>query len=198
MAGPEAAPLVLAALGVTPAGNFEGENILTRPRSRAELAAQFQLTPEKMGQTLAAAFDRLNQVRARRVPPHRDEKVIAAWNGLAITALAQGAQVLEEPRYHAAAVRAARFLLKELLRENTLFRIWTDGKVSVPGFSEDYALLANALLDLYETDFDPAWVNAGPASDGAHGGKVFGRRRRHLFLCGPGPGDAPGALQEHL
>ena len=96
---------------MTPAGNFEGANILTRPLSRAELAARFQLAPEQVGQILAAAFDRLNQVRARRVPPHRDEKVIVAWNGLAITALALGAQVLGEPRYHEAAARAARFLL---------------------------------------------------------------------------------------
>ena len=88
VAGPEAAPLVSAALGVTREGNFEGTNILTRPRSRAELAAQFQLSPEQVGQILAAAFGRLSQVRAQRVPPHRDEKVIAAWNGLAITALA--------------------------------------------------------------------------------------------------------------
>ncbi len=106
-----------------------------------------------MAQTLAAAFDRLSQVRARRVPPHRDEKVIVSWNGLAITALALGAQVLEERRYYEAAARAARFLLEELLQENTLFRIWTAGRVSVPGFSEDYALLANALLDLYRDRF---------------------------------------------
>jgi uncharacterized protein YyaL (SSP411 family) len=97
-------------------------------------------------------------VRVRRVPPHRDEKVIVAWNGLAISALALGAQVLGERRYLEAGAKAARFLLQELLRENRLFRIWTAGQVSVPGFSEDYALLANALLDLFETDFDPFWV----------------------------------------
>jgi uncharacterized protein len=156
--GAEAAPLAAAALGVTPAGNFEGENILTRPLSRAELAERFRLPPEEVTRTLAAALARLNEVRSRRVPPHRDEKVIAAWNGLAISALALGAQVLGERRYLEAAARAARFLLQELLRENTLFRIWTAGQVSVPGFSEDYALLANALLDLFETDFDPFWV----------------------------------------
>ena len=156
--GPEAADLVMAALGVTPAGNFEGANILTRPLSRADLATQFQLTPEQVGQILGTAFDRLNQVRAQRVPPHRDEKVIVSWNGLAITALARGAQVLGEPRYFEAAAQTARFLLKDLFQDHTLFRIWTAGRVSVPGFSEDYALLANALLDLYETDFDPFWV----------------------------------------
>ena len=132
--GPEAAPLVMAALGVTPAGNFEGANILTRPRSRADLATQFQLSPEQVGQILAEAFDRLSQVRAQRVPPHRDEKVIVAWNGLAITALALGAQVLGERRYFEAAARAARFLLKDLFKENTLFRIWTAGRGQRPGF----------------------------------------------------------------
>jgi uncharacterized protein YyaL (SSP411 family) len=156
--GPEAADLVLAALNVTAAGNFEGTNILTRPFSRAELAGRFQLTPEKVGEILGTAFARLSQVRAQRVPPHRDEKVIVSWNGLAITALAQGAQVLGEARYGEAAARAARFLLKDLLRDNQLFRIWTAGRVSVPGFSEDYALLANAFLDLYETDFEPSWL----------------------------------------
>jgi uncharacterized protein YyaL (SSP411 family) len=159
VAGPEAADLVTAALGVTREGNFEGANILTRSRSRSDLAAQYNLPPEQVDHTLAAAFGRLRQVRAQRVPPHRDEKVIVSWNGLAITALALGAQVLGERRYWEAAARAARFLLQDLLQENTLFRIWTAGRVSVPGFSEDYALLANALLDLYETDFDPFWVS---------------------------------------
>ena len=157
--GPEAADLVIAALGVTLAGNFEGANILTRPRSRADLAAQFNLSPDRVGQILTEAFDRLSQVRGRRVPPHRDEKVIVAWNGLAITALALGAQVLGERRYFEAAALAARFLLQDLFKENKLFRIWTAGRVSVPGFSEDYALLANALLDLYETDFDLFWMS---------------------------------------
>jgi uncharacterized protein YyaL (SSP411 family) len=157
--GPEAAPLVMAALGVTQEGNFEGTNILTRPQSRSDLGKRFHLSPDRVSHILAAAFDRLRQVRSRRVPPHRDEKVIVAWNALAITALALGAQVLGERRYWEAAARAARFLLQDLFQKNTLFRIWTAGRVSVPGFSEDYALFANALLDLYETDFDPFWVS---------------------------------------
>jgi uncharacterized protein YyaL (SSP411 family) len=160
VAGPEAADLVTAALGVTREGNFEGDNIFTRPWSRAELAARFSLEPARLDRTLGEAFDRLKQVRGSRVPPHRDEKVITSWNGLAITALARGAQVLEERRYYEAAARGARFLLGEMFRDDTLFRIWTAGHLGVPGFSEDYALLANALLDLFETDFDPSWVDA--------------------------------------
>jgi uncharacterized protein YyaL (SSP411 family) len=158
VAGPEAAPLVVAALGVTREGNFEGSNILTRPWSRNDLAARFSLEPEEAARLLAEALKRLHQVRGGRVPPHRDEKIIVSWNGLAITALARGAQVLGEPRYYEAAARAARFLLHDLFQDDTLYRIWTAGRISVPGFSEDYALLANALLDLYETDFDISWV----------------------------------------
>jgi len=158
--GEELAPLAAATLGVTPGGNFEGRNILTRPRSREELAAQFSLSPEDLDLKLKEVLDRLRAVRARRVPPHRDEKVIVSWNALAISALARGAQVLEEARYYEAAARAARFILRELLRQGRLFRIWTGGVVSVTGFAEDYAFLAQALLDLYETDFDPGWLAA--------------------------------------
>ncbi len=61
-------------------------------------------------------MERLHQVRGERVPPHRDEKVIVAWNGLAITALAKGAQVLGDRRYYEAAAQAARFILQNLFR----------------------------------------------------------------------------------
>jgi uncharacterized protein len=157
--GPEAAPLVITALGVTETGNFEGANIFTRPWSREELAARFQGEPDQVAQTLAEAFAKLRQVRDQRVPPHRDEKIIVSWNGLAVTALALGAQILGERRYYEAAARTARFLLQDMFRDQTLYRIWTAGQLGVPGFSEDYALLANALLDLYETDFNPFWVS---------------------------------------
>jgi uncharacterized protein YyaL (SSP411 family) len=156
--GPDAARLVAAALKVTRQGNFEGANVLTRPRSRTHLARCFRMSEDEIAPLLEAGFERLRQVRAQRVPPHRDEKVIVAWNALAITALAQGTQVLGERRYYEAAARTARFLLQDLCQDHTLYRIWTAGRISIPGFSEDYAFLANALLDLYETDFDPAWV----------------------------------------
>ncbi len=152
------APLVVAALGLSPAGNFEGKNILTRPWSPAELTARFSLSQGQVEQILAEAIKRLHQARAQRVPPHRDEKIIVSWNGLTISALALGAQVLGDTRYYAAAAQSARFLVKELFRKEGLLRIWAAGAVSVPGFSEDYICLANALLDLYETDFDPAWL----------------------------------------
>jgi hypothetical protein len=158
--GPGRAALATAALGVTLEGNFEGENILTRPLSEEELADRFSLTPEQAAKELAEGREALLQFRERRIKPHRDEKIIVSWNGLMISALALGAQVLGERRFYEAAAKGARFILENLLKGEVLHRSWTAGQVSGPGFSEDYASLALALLDLYETDFDPAWLTA--------------------------------------
>uniref|UniRef100_A0A7C3V7G7 Thioredoxin domain-containing protein n=1 Tax=Desulfobacca acetoxidans TaxID=60893 RepID=A0A7C3V7G7_9BACT len=155
-----AAPLAAAGFGVTAAGNFEGKNILTLPLTEEELAARFSLTPDQAAQALQAARDRLFRVREGRIKPHRDEKIITAWNGLMLSALALGAQVLEDKKYYEAAARGARFLLTDLCRDGRLHRIWSGGRVAIPGFLDDYAGLANACLDLYETDFDPDWLAA--------------------------------------
>ncbi len=161
IAGEKAFPLVAAALGITPAGNFEdvkGANILTRPLTIRELAARFSLKPEQVRRILDPALEKLRQARSQRVPPARDDKIIVAWNGLTISALAQGAQVLGEPRYYQAAAKAAHFILQHQMKEGQLYRIWAGGQTSVPGFLEDYAFLANGFLDLFETDFDPFWL----------------------------------------
>jgi hypothetical protein len=158
--GPRDAALAAQAWGVTDAGNFEGHNILTWPLTLEELAARVSLPPEDTARILTTLRTRLYEARSRRVPPHRDEKVIVSWNALMLSALARGAQVLGEPAYAQAAGRAARFLLDHLRPQGRLHRIWSQGQVSVPAFLEDYAFLANACLDLFETDFDPEWLAA--------------------------------------
>ncbi|MGQ9687262.1 MAG: thioredoxin domain-containing protein [Desulfobaccales bacterium] len=155
-----AAPLALAAFGVTAAGNFEGKNILTLPLTHEELAARFGMTPPQVEAALETLKQRLFQIREGRVKPHRDEKIITAWNGLMLSALALGSQVLGNPQYYEAASRAARFLLTELWQDGRLRRIWAAGQTSIPAFLDDYAALANACLDLFETDFDPYWLEA--------------------------------------
>jgi hypothetical protein len=160
VAGDELASLAAAAFGVTPAGNFEGKNVLTRPLTDAQLAEHFRLPESEVAARLAAGRERLFRAREARVKPHRDEKVITAWNGLMISALCLGAQVLKDSGYLQAARRAAGFILEELVVEGRLHRIFADGRVSVPGFLDDYAGLANALVDLFETDFDTQWLAA--------------------------------------
>jgi uncharacterized protein YyaL (SSP411 family) len=101
----------------------------------------------------AAERAKLLAIRNKRVRPHRDEKILTAWNGLMISALARAAQALEEPKYLTAAQRAARFVLAHRFRDGRLLR--TD---TVPAMVEDYACFASGLVDLYETDFDPEWL----------------------------------------
>ncbi len=130
--------------GVTPAGNFEGRNILTGPHAAAQ-----------HGTKLDPLRARLLAVRAQRVPPARDEKVLTGWNALTISALARAARVLEEPRYGGAAGKAADFILTRMRRDGGLLHASRADRTGEGAFLDDYALLANALLDLYETTLDP-------------------------------------------
>jgi uncharacterized protein len=135
--------------GVRPEGNFEGRNILWVPAP-----------DEDRWRALAPQRARLLEARARRVPPLRDEKVLAGWNGLGISALATGGRVLAEPRLVAAAARAAEFVLGRMVKEGRLHRSWRAGQLGVPAFLEDHAFLAQGLLDLFEATFEPRWLAA--------------------------------------
>jgi uncharacterized protein YyaL (SSP411 family) len=96
-------------------------------------------------------------VRSKRVRPHLDDKVLAGWNGLMIGTMALGAEVLDEPRYLAAAGRAADFVLSRLRRDDgRLLVSWRAGKAGPPAYLDDHAFLADGLVDLYEAAGDPA------------------------------------------
>jgi uncharacterized protein YyaL (SSP411 family) len=154
--------------GVSAGGNFEGHNILnTAHPDEAEWAA------------LKSARQRLYQARALRVPPLRDDKILAAWNGLMISALAVGGRVLGEPAYVAGAARAADFVLTRMRKDGRLLRSFKDGQVQHSGYLDDYAFLAAGLLDLFEADFNPRWLREALVlseaveanfADGANGG----------------------------
>jgi uncharacterized protein YyaL (SSP411 family) len=128
-----------------PHGEFDRQNILYRAKAPDAAVAG----------VLQSAREKLFAAREKRPRPHRDEKIIVAWNGLMISALARVAGVLQEPKYLAAARCASEFIKRELWDENTrtLRRHFKDGAADVPGFAEDYAFLTRALLDLYEADF---------------------------------------------
>jgi hypothetical protein len=135
--------------GVTREGNFEGRNVLWVPRP-----------DEDEWDALAPARERLREARERRVHPLRDDKVLAGWNGLAISALAFGGRVLDEPRWVAAAARAAEFVLGSLVKGGRLQRRWLAGEAGIPAFLEDLAFLAQGLLDLYEATFEVRWLES--------------------------------------
>jgi hypothetical protein len=143
-----------------PHGEFGGKNVLRQLRPLARTAEQFRLPVPAAEAKLLACLEKLRAVRAKRPRPHRDDKVLTAWNGLMISALARGAQVLGEPERLAAATRAAEFIERELYDATTglLYRSWREGRSDIPGFAEDYAYLIQGLLDLYEAGFDIRWL----------------------------------------
>ncbi len=146
--------------GVTEAGTFEhGTSALWRPDSPETVARRLGVDVAELELAMAQARGELLAARARRVPPATDDKLLTAWNGLLISALATAAGVLEEPRYLAAAQGAASFLLSALRRaDGRLLATYRAGRAQHLGGLDDHAFLIAALLDLYEADFDGRWL----------------------------------------
>jgi hypothetical protein len=153
------AAAVIAWYGVTPGGQLDGRNILHTWREPGDVAASLQLDEAALRARIEQARPLLTQARALRPAPLRDEKLLAAWNGLAISALARAGFALNEPRYLEAARRAANHILGEMKHDGRLRRVYFEGRARGPAFLEDYAFVEMALLDLYEADFDPRWLH---------------------------------------
>jgi uncharacterized protein YyaL (SSP411 family) len=154
--GAEDAALFAVVYDVTDAGNFEGRNILHLPRPFAEAAAALQQDPEQLRERLDACRAKLLAARGQRVRPGKDDKVLVSWNGLMIAALARAGAALEEPRYVAAAERAADFLWKTLRRpDGRLLHTWRQGVAKFDAYLDDYAGLAWGLFALFEAASDP-------------------------------------------
>jgi uncharacterized protein YyaL (SSP411 family) len=143
-----------------PQGEFTGKNVLMQRQSLATTARDHQLEVEPASEKLLACLAKLREVRAKRPRPHLDDKVLTAWNGLMISAFAQGARLLGDESYLAAATRAAEFIQRELYDEKAgvLYRSWREARGNIQGFAEDYAFLIQGLLDLYEAGFDIRWL----------------------------------------
>ena len=152
-----------------PHGDLRGRNILRQRQPLAETARKFGLDSEAAEKRLQACLAPLRDARSRRPRPSLDDKIITAWNGLMISALAKAHQVLEvggrsgerQPVvYLDAATRTAEFLRRELYDEATaaLYRSFRGGRSGIPGFAEDYACLIQGLLDLYEASFEIRWL----------------------------------------
>jgi hypothetical protein len=143
-----------------PHGEFRGKNILRQRQPLAETAQQSNLDPSAASDRLRACLARLRAVRIRRPRPHLDDKILTAVNGLMISALARGHQVLGAPDHLEPAVHAAEFLRRVLYDGETgvLYRSYREGRSDIPGFAEDYAYLVQGLLDLYEASFDLRWL----------------------------------------
>jgi uncharacterized protein len=139
-------------------GNFEGANILHRTISADDAARLFKKSPEEMERAIGEIRRRLFEARDRRVKPARDEKILAAWNGMMIGALAEGYRALGDERYLKAAARGAEFVMTRLWDGHALKRSYKDGVARFNGYLEDYALFAGSLIDLYEASFQSRYL----------------------------------------
>jgi uncharacterized protein YyaL (SSP411 family) len=141
-----------------PHGEFRGQNILYQSCSIEETAAAHGLSADEARGVLRSAAAKLLAKRVLRPRPHLDDKILASWNGLMISAFARGAQVLGEDRYADVARTAANFVRERLWDESrgVLLRRFRDGDAAIDGFLDDYAFSILAFLDLYETGFEPA------------------------------------------
>ncbi len=145
---------------VTDAGNFEGHNILNLPKT-IEQCAQLKGWPlDEFQAELAESRRQLLEVRDRRVRPGKDDKVLLSWNALMIDPLARAAGVFGEPRYLEAATRAADFILQEMTRpDGRLLHSWRNGQAKLDAYLDDYTFFIQALITLYEAQFDERWID---------------------------------------
>ena len=158
---PNAAQIAIEYFGLTASGNFEGSNILHLPHDPTLAAAQFDMTPTALQNIIAVIKTQLYEVRARRVPPALDDKILTSWNGLMLASLAETARVLQRSDYAAAAERAGEFLLKAMIDgRGRLYRTHRQGQSKLNGYLEDYANMIDALLELYQLAFDEKWFVA--------------------------------------
>jgi uncharacterized protein YyaL (SSP411 family) len=149
--------------GSDPHDEFHGKNILIERHTIAETAQRFKKSEDEIAALLVRCREKLFAIREKRPRPHLDDKIIAAWNGLMVSAYARAAQVLDDPRYLEIAARAAKFLRTNLYEEKSklLYRNYRGGRSDIEGFADDYAFLIQGLLDLYEASFDVEWLKFG-------------------------------------
>jgi uncharacterized protein len=143
---------------VTDEGNFEGRNILHRTIEISDAALMFKMSGDQMAASIGTIKEKLFKARDHRVKPGRDEKVLAAWNGMMIGAFAEGYRALGDERYLRAATRAIDFMMNRLWDGHTLKRSFKDGVARFNGYLEDYALLAGAMIDTYEASLDQHYL----------------------------------------
>jgi uncharacterized protein YyaL (SSP411 family)/aryl-alcohol dehydrogenase-like predicted oxidoreductase len=159
-------------------GNWEGHSILNTSRTGTAIAARVGVEPEELVQRVDAMRARLYEARQARVPPALDDKVLTAWNGLMISAFAEGHRVLGDAALLETANAAARFVLRALRRpDGALLRSYRAGAAGIDAFLEDHAYFGEALVDLYE---------AGGAEDLLHEALALGEAIRRDFAADDG------------
>ncbi len=141
-------------------GEFKQQNLLFIAATPEQTAGEVSKSQEELKDVFEKSREKLLKARERRPRPGLDDKVLTAWNGLMISSLARGYQVLQEEKYLRAAERAATLITEKLYDPKTgrLKRRYREGEAAIDGLVDDYAFFIQGLLDLYETSLDGRWL----------------------------------------
>ncbi|RTQ86977.1 thioredoxin domain-containing protein [Lysinibacillus telephonicus] len=149
--GDDLGMLYNTAYGITEDGNFDGKNIPNLiDSSFPQLAEQNGLTINELLERLESARKQLFEYRELRVHPHKDDKILTAWNALMIAALAKASKVFNNNSYLEAALKATQFIETTLTVNDRLMVRFRDGEVKQEGFIDDYAYMLWGYIELYE------------------------------------------------
>ena len=152
------AALAKSHYGVTSAGNFESRNILFVRDAAAVSASRAGIAVDEFNSRLDRAQKTLYDLRAKRIWPARDEKILAGWNGLMLRGVALAARVFDRPEWKDLAIANASFLRDRMMRGGRLMRSYKDCDARIPGFLEDHAAVALGFIAVYELTFDEKWL----------------------------------------
>ena len=150
-----------ACYDITEQGNWEHRNIPNRLRPIEAVLKELNITLDELNETIHRVRPLLYRARQKRIPPGLDDKIITAWNGMMISTMAEAGRVLGVPRYVDGAMKAADFLLGiHRTSEGALLRTSRQGRAHLDGVLEDYAYLAEGLIDLYEASGQERYLTA--------------------------------------
>ena len=157
----ESLALILDFYQITNRGNWEGEkNILYYNSDKEYFAVKSGISVKDFNQILERSNKKLLEERNLRIRPATDDKILTCWNALMLSGYLNAFKALGKADYLEQALKTARFLEKYMISEDgLLYRVFKDGKVSIEGFLDDYTLLAEAFVTLYEVTFDIHWLN---------------------------------------
>jgi uncharacterized protein YyaL (SSP411 family) len=154
--GEETAEVFCRVYDVSEEGNFEGTSILHPILTREQASKYFAMSEATVDELLNGAKKKLFAERENRVKPFRDEKVIAAWNGLALSGLAEAIKISPHATYERATRQTVEFIFSRMFRDGYLLHTYKDGIAKLLGYLDDYAFVAVGLLDLFEAVQDRA------------------------------------------
>jgi uncharacterized protein YyaL (SSP411 family) len=136
-----------------------GKNVLVKAKSVSALTLKFRISEEAVEKIIKAARKKLFDARSKRVRPGLDDKILTSWNALMLKGFVDANKATKEKKYLEIARQNAEFITQNLLKsDGKLFRNYKNGKVSIPGFLDDYSFTIQAFIALYEVTFEEKWI----------------------------------------